>query len=142
MKKLSEQNLHFRTGKFLLTQLLAAGEFSIVVMTSGHVVEYLKRQGAPLEWVATEPIITTLMPIMVASHAPHPNAAKLFVDYVLSKEGQEIIRSVNRIPLRPEVPPDPPRLIKGLKFLKPNPSWTGMEYNELYREVFHKRGAK
>lgn len=139
MKKLSRQNIQFRTGKTLLTQLLAAGEFSIAVLTNGDIVEALKRNGAAVEWVGIEPVITTLMPLMVAAHAPHPNAAMLFVDYVLSKEGQEIIRSVNRIPIRPDVLPNPPRLIQGLKLLHSDPAWSGKEYVQLYREIFSKK---
>jgi iron(III) transport system substrate-binding protein len=34
----------------------------------------------------------------VAKNAPHPNAALLFVDFMLSLEGQQLIKKVNRVP--------------------------------------------
>ncbi len=142
MKKLVQQDVQFRTGKTLLTQLLAAGEFSIAVVTNGDIVELLRRNGATIEWVGLEPVVSVLMPVMVANHAPHPHGAMLFVDFVLSREGQEIIRSVNRIPLRPDVPPNPPRLPQGLKLLPSDPSWSGKEYTQLYRGIVSRKGGK
>jgi hypothetical protein len=44
----------------------------------------------------------------------HPNAARLFNDFILSKEGQEMLRGMQRIPVRKDVEPDPPRLFRGL----------------------------
>ena len=142
MKKLSQQNMQFRVGKAIITQLLAAGEFPIAVTTNSNLALEGKRAGANIEWVNIEPVLTSLMPVMVAAHAPHPNAAMLFVDFVLSKEGQEVFRSINRIPLRPGVPPDPPRLIQGLKLLPMDPSWSGKEYYQLWRQIFSIRVSK
>ena len=53
--------------------------------------------------------------------APHPNAARLFYDYILSKEGQEQLRGYQRIPVRKDVEPDPPRLFRGFKYVIENP---------------------
>jgi iron(III) transport system substrate-binding protein len=39
--------------------------------------------------------------------APHPNAAKLFYDFVLSKDGQAIIERIGYGAVRPDVPADP-----------------------------------
>ena len=36
--------------------------------------------------------------------APHPNAARLFVDFTLSKDGQEIFQKAGYLPARPDVP--------------------------------------
>jgi iron(III) transport system substrate-binding protein len=36
--------------------------------------------------------------IGVAGHAPHPHAALLFVDFVLSPEGQRLFESMGRVP--------------------------------------------
>ncbi len=144
MKKLAGQDIQFRTGKTLLTQLLSAGEFSIGVGLNGHQVEKLKGDGAPIGWVAIEPVVTLISPIMVMANAPHPNAAKLFMDFVLSLEGQKIVRSFNRIPVRPDVLPDPPRLTQGVKLTPLDPSFVENmeEYNRLYRDIFLKRADR
>ncbi len=117
MIKLSAQDPRLRKGHTLNTLLLAAGEFPIAVNVFGHRVEKMKAKGAPIEWVATKRTITRLNPVGVAAHAAHPNAAKLFVNFVLSKKGQMIIRDFRRIPSRSDVEPNPPRLIRGLKLV-------------------------
>lgn len=43
-------------------------------------------------------IITAINALGVVSTAPHPNAVKLFNDFVISKEGAKVYRSVCRIP--------------------------------------------
>ena len=58
---------------------------------------------------------------MLAAKAPHPNAARLFYDFVLSKEGQEMLRGFQRIPVHKDVEPDPPRLFRGFKIAVEDP---------------------
>jgi iron(III) transport system substrate-binding protein len=49
----------------------------------------MKKAGAPVEWIKTaDPIFVTLSPVAVAAKARHPNAAKLLMDFILSKEAQ------------------------------------------------------
>ena len=78
-------------------------------------------RGAPVDWIALEPAVTQVNPAMIGSKAPHPNAARLFYDYILSKEGQEQLRGYQRIPVRKDVEPDPPRLFRGFKYVIENP---------------------
>ena len=40
-------------------------------------------------------------PIGLVRNAPHPNAAKLFLEYMLSPEGQTVFRDANYIPAEP-----------------------------------------
>jgi iron(III) transport system substrate-binding protein len=77
----------------------------------------MKRKGAPVDWVALEFVIASPEPVSVAARAPHPNAARLFIDFLLSKEAQSLMRERRRIPSRPDVPPDPPELTRGLKLI-------------------------
>jgi iron(III) transport system substrate-binding protein len=140
MKKLAQQDLIIRSGHSLLTQLLIAGEFPIYLDGFGSNIEKFKAQGAPIDWVALEPVIVSLNPVGMAINAPHPNSARLLVDFLLSKEGQEVGRSVAKIPARPEVEPPYPRLTKGLK-LFPVPLSVADRYGEIvkeFREIFLK----
>jgi ABC-type Fe3+ transport system substrate-binding protein len=66
----------------------------------------MKKQGAPVDWVGLEPAIVALHPISVVERAPHPNAAKLFIDYVLSEEGQRLFARRGREPARPGIRPE------------------------------------
>ena len=104
MKKLGAQEFKLYAGLTILTSLLAAGEFPLVLNTYLHNVEDVRRKGAPVDWVAQDPVFTKFQPIGVGSKAAHPNAAKLFVDFMLSEEGQRIIASFGRLPTRRGVP--------------------------------------
>lgn len=115
MKKLAAQKPNFRRGHTLMVQLLAAGEFPVNVIAYGYQVEYMKAQGATVDWSADEPVTITGGAGSLAKHAPHPEAAKLFLDVLLSKEAQEEITKFNRVATRVDVPPNPPRLVQGLK---------------------------
>lgn len=141
MKRLTQQELIIRGGHSLLTQLLIAGEFPIYLDGFGSNIEKFKSQGAPVDWVALEPVIVSLNPVGLAVNAPHPNAARLMLDFLLSKEGQEVGSSVAKIPARLEVEPPYPRLTKGLK-LFPVPAAVADRYGEIvkeFRELFLKQ---
>jgi ABC-type Fe3+ transport system substrate-binding protein len=140
LKKLAQQDLVIRSGHSLLTQLLIGGEFPVYLDGFGSNIENFKAQGAPIDWVALEPVVVSLNPVGMAVNAPHPNAARLLVDFLLSHEGQEIGRSVGKLPARPGVEPPYPGLTKGLK-LFPVPVAVADRYGEIvkeFRELFLK----
>jgi iron(III) transport system substrate-binding protein len=136
MKALAKQDLQLRSGQTLIAQLMAAGEFHMG-MALAHRIEKMKEQGAPVEWVTTlDPVTVSLHPIAVAAKAPHPNAAKLFIDFVLSKEGQQLVLAIGRTPSRPGT--DTKMQAKNLK-LFPIPPELGEQYNKYqkeFREIF------
>ena len=80
-------------------------------------------------------------PAMIAAKAPHPNAARLFADFILSKEGQEMLRHFQRIPVRKDVEPDPPRLFRGFKRVLESPEGYKNfdETVKLYLDIFKLR---
>jgi ABC-type Fe3+ transport system substrate-binding protein len=137
MKKLSAQKPLFRDSESIITQLLAAGE-SPLGLTYLHQVGSMKRKGAPVDWIRTaQPIVTGLKPISLSAKAAHPNAGKLFIDFVLSKEGQELIRSFNRISGRLDVASE---VTEGTKLYPAEPRW-GDDYSkhvEEFRSIFLK----
>jgi iron(III) transport system substrate-binding protein len=105
MKRLATQAIHFRSGNTLLANLLAAGEFSMLINARPESTDELKQKGAPVEWVAPRPTTANVLPIAVAKNARHPNAAKLFMDYMLSEEGQKTLSAGGRTPASPTLPP-------------------------------------
>ncbi len=91
LRKLAAQEIQFRTGHTLLQTLVAAGERAVVVVAFANGVDRLKKESAPIEWISAEPVIGLTFGLAVVKDAPHPNAARLFNDYLLSREGQEAI---------------------------------------------------
>ena len=136
MRALAKQDIQLRNGQTLIAQLMAAGEFS-VAMVLAHRIEKMKEQGAPVAWVTTlDPVTVSLHPIGIAAKASHPNAAKLFVDFILSKDGQQLLLSIERTPARPGI--DTKMEARKLK-LFPMPPELGERYEQFqkeFREIF------
>jgi len=137
MRELAKQT-ELRTGRNLLAQLVAAGEFKGALSGYSQTFEAMKPAGAPVDWVYLNPVFANIHPTGIAAKAPHPNAARLFIDFVLSKRGQEVIRGMNRIPDRIDTPPDQARLTENIK-----PAFAPAEvldnferYAKLFHEIF------
>ncbi|HKA34277.1 MAG TPA: extracellular solute-binding protein [Candidatus Binatia bacterium] len=97
MRRIALQNPQIRRGHTLLGQLMAAGEFALTPTLRVHEAESLKSKGAPIEWHAIEPLAPNPpVCVMLPKSAPRPNAAKVFIDYILSRAGQEIFRQMGR----------------------------------------------
>jgi iron(III) transport system substrate-binding protein len=113
MRALARQQPQLRNGRTLLAQLVAAGEVNSALAAYSQNFENLKRDGAPVDWVPLDPVYGNLNPMGLSARAPHPSAGKLFIDFVLSKGGQETIRAQRRVPDRVDVLADPPKLAQG-----------------------------
>jgi iron(III) transport system substrate-binding protein len=98
MKKLAAQEPSLRKGHILLAQLIASGEIPVGLTLYQANVLSLKRKGAPIDFVPVQPVVARPQGIGVAKEAPHPNAALLFADFVLSPEGQKLYESMGRVP--------------------------------------------
>lgn len=104
-KTLAAQQPGVRDGHNLTAQLLAAGEYHVVTNTYAHIAARIKSQGGPVQHVFDEPVITYVHPIALAKGAPHPNAGKLLVNFILSAEGQRMLRDQGRIPSHRDIDP-------------------------------------
>jgi iron(III) transport system substrate-binding protein len=97
-ERLAAARPEIRSGHTLLAELVASGE--VLMAPDAHIqgVERLKKRGAPVEWKPLQPAFGQPSSVGVTRRAPHPHAALLFADFILSREGQEIIKSRNRVP--------------------------------------------
>ena len=64
-----------------------------------------------MDWLRLSP--ATVNPALLGQpkNAPHPNAGLLYIEFMLSAEGQQILQKANYLPARPDVPPLTPDLI-------------------------------
>jgi iron(III) transport system substrate-binding protein len=117
---------------------LAAKEFGLAV-TLDYLVAGLVKKGAPLEIVwPEEGAISVPSPIAITKASKNPEGAKAFVDYVLSKEGQEFLVKQEVIPVRGDVkPPKGQPAANQIKFL-PIPYEWAAENAAALRERFEK----
>ena len=100
MRKLAALQPALRKGHVLLASLVAAGDVPVGLAMYNSNIETLKRKGAPIDYVPVQPVVARPQGIGVAKNAPHPNAAQLFNDYVLSPEGQQLFESMGRTPAK------------------------------------------
>jgi iron(III) transport system substrate-binding protein len=98
-RRLSAMKPQIRSGHTLMTELVAAGDIPIVLTLYNQAVDKMKDRGAPIAWKALPPAFGRADGIGIAKQAPHPHAALLFVDFVLSPEGQRIIKAASRVPV-------------------------------------------
>ena len=105
LKALAALQPGVRDGHNITAQLLAAGEFHAVTNTYAHIAARIKGQGGPVQYVFDEPVITYVHPITLMKGAPHPNAGKLLMSFILSVEGQRMLRDQGRIPSHPDIDP-------------------------------------
>ena len=117
-EKLKQQRPSARHGQSNAVEMMSAGEIPLFIDVYNYLVEQKKKDGAPVDWIPLEPVMAKTNALAVADKSAHPNAAKLFVNYVLSVEGQGFSSSRNMIPAHPQVEANPPSLSRGFKFLK------------------------
>jgi iron(III) transport system substrate-binding protein len=97
-RRLADSRPQLRTGHTLMAELLASGEIPLAATVYNHNVERLTKKGAPVKWKPLSPTFGRPNGIGVARNAPHPHAGLLFTDFMLSREGQELLKQRNRVP--------------------------------------------
>ena len=138
MEKLAAQNAQVMAGNTNLLNLLAAGEFAIMAGVYEYSVDNLKTKGAPVDWIGLEPVITYTVAASLPSQPPHPFAAKLFIEWLLTKEGQEVINQYGRVPIRDDIDSKYGKILKQHKLLMTDVdlSQREVEVNEMIRKLF------
>jgi len=87
-----------------------AGEYAIGLEMNNTHAAISAAQGAPVKWVPLNPVSETVQVAGLVKGAPHPNAAKLFLDFMISRPGQEIFRDNDYLPMHPDVQAKIPEL--------------------------------
>lgn len=137
-RRLAEQKINFRKGYTLISELVSAGEFPVAVSLYQHRVDEYLVKGAPLQWIAPNPLVGgDPNKISLLKNAPRPNAAKIFIDYMLSLEGQKLLQDKGRSPGRIGLGPRNPRL-KGAKIFtfrvgREEYEELGKDFNKLFQ---------
>lgn len=139
MQRLGEQNISHQRGRRLMTQLVAAGEFDMAVETNLNSVLSLSRQGAPLSFAPIQPYFLSPSLVFMSANAPRPHTGALFIDYLLSEEGQKIIVTTNRMPAHAKVKSPESQLLERQDVRMPDILDIGRRYQAIgnrYREIF------
>jgi iron(III) transport system substrate-binding protein len=96
-RRLGDNGVAVRTGHTHSTGRVIAGEIPLMLGVYSHDVDRMKVKGAPVDWIVLPPAVILPSAVAVSRRAPHPNAAALFYDYMLT-EGQRFYTEVHRVP--------------------------------------------
>ncbi len=143
MRALAQQKPQFQGSKTLMMQLLCAGEVALAFPVNFNQANEAVKKGCPADWVVIEP--QTQRPpfvIAMAQNAPHPAAAKVLIDFLLSKEAQKFMQeNIFRQSPRADVEPSGDLTkLKGVRVWKSD--WNGIfknhdAYRDAYRKIFN-----
>jgi iron(III) transport system substrate-binding protein len=141
LEGLKRQEVRLVQGRALLTELLTGGEIAILVNNFLQNAIEAKRKGSPVEMLALDPVVSAAGLVGINKLAPHGNAARLFVDFVLSKEGQELIVKTDRSSVRKDVAGNPIDMIKNVRII-PSDLNLGKTYVQIRDEFRELLGIK
>lgn len=91
LAKLSRQELSYRRGGTLTTQVVSSGEYPVGIAINGETSAAIREKGAPLGFQVLTPKIVKPEGLFLAKNAPHPHAALLFAEWLLSEEAQNFL---------------------------------------------------
>ncbi|HUD85252.1 MAG TPA: extracellular solute-binding protein [Xanthobacteraceae bacterium] len=97
------------TNRAILDQVIL-GQYAIALSIFNHHAVLSAQKGAPVAWLKVEPIPAPFHCIGLVKNAPHPNAARLLIDFLLSEEGQQTFADVGYLPALPSVPAKTPEV--------------------------------
>ena len=143
LRKLAKQRIiSLQTSDRAVLDQVIAGEYAMALAMTNHNVEISRKDGAPVAWLPLEPTIIFSEQMGVTTLGPHPNAGLLFLEFTLSREGQELFRKAGYIPARSDVLPLNPKLLpaaNGLKTRIATPEIVEKNrkhWDDLYRQLF------
>ncbi|WP_431285809.1 ABC transporter substrate-binding protein [Humitalea sp. 24SJ18S-53] len=128
--------------RVVLNQCIS-GQYPLVLSIYNYHASISMAQGAPVAWLKLDPTVFTFGTIGLMKAAPNPNAARLFLDFVLSEAGQRLHADAGYIPAHPAVAATNPglkpdaghfdtTLVSPDQFAANEGKWIG-----IWRELFH-----
>jgi ABC-type Fe3+ transport system substrate-binding protein len=119
----------------VLDQVIA-GEFAIALQIFNHHAVISGKEGAPVQWIPMEPATGVLSVVAIPKNAPHPNAAKLFEEFLISPDAAYLPADPNFEAQDPKLKPEGGKFRS--RFFTPEetseklPRWKRV-YDEIFR---------
>lgn len=107
LEKLRTQNIvNFGAGNpRTLVDRVIAGEYPIALQIFAHHPLISAGKGAPVAAQLLPPVASAPGTLVIPKGSRNPHAALLLMDFLLSKEGQQILAAAEYLPVRPDVDP-------------------------------------
>ena len=98
-------------GHLAMARAVGAGEYALALNQFVNLSENVKIAGSPIEVFALDPVALFFGEVGISALAPHPNAARLAANFILSQEAQAFLAKFGRIPTRKDVASNPPGIV-------------------------------
>jgi len=101
VRKMGQQKIFFGRTNDLVQSMLLRGEYGIHIAGTEERAESDAEKGAPLKFIKPrDGAFYTRIGFSMVKNAPHPNATKLYMDFVLSEKGQRLLGETGYIAIR------------------------------------------
>ena len=130
-------------GHLALARSVGSGEYWLALNNYASLTVNVQLSGAPIDFWALDPVALFFGSVGVSSQAPHPKAALLGANFLLSREAEQFLTKRGRMPTRPDVPVNPAQMndvLKGRKIIatifagEEQKKWQG-----LFKDIFKPR---
>jgi iron(III) transport system substrate-binding protein len=138
LKRLADQQPVMARASIMAVDSLHTGNVAVVIARAPVIQGYKTKLGSPIGWIPLEPTVAQIDAVMLSAQSPHPNAARLFVDFILSKEGQNGLAGVQQIPVRRDMEAQSNAVFQGQRWFveRPDRHVNFQETVKLFREIF------
>jgi len=138
LKRLADQQPVMAHASITAVDSLHTGNVAMVIARAPVIQGYKKKLQSPIDWIFLEPIVAQIDAVMLSSRSPHPIGARLFVDFVLSKEGQSALAGIQQIPVRRNMEPSSQPAFRGHRWFveRPDKHVNFQETVRQFREIF------
>jgi iron(III) transport system substrate-binding protein len=105
LRKLGQQDIRiYEVSARAVANLVISGEVPLSPAIFNSHVANSRKHGGHIAWRALGGVYPTTDGAVIAAHAPHPFSAMLFIDFVLSKDGQKIFQNLGYSSARNDMP--------------------------------------
>ena len=105
LKALAKQNVvNVEASSRAILDQVIAGEYPMGLMMFNNHTVISARKGAPSDWSPLEPVPVAFDSLGIMKDAPHPNAARLLVEFLLSDDGQTVLKDADYLPANAKIP--------------------------------------
>jgi iron(III) transport system substrate-binding protein len=102
-------------GHLVIARSVGSGEYAVALNNYVGLTINVMLSGAPTDFWPLDPVGLAFGSVGVASQAPHPKAAQLAANFMLSREGESFLTKRGRLPTRTDVETNPPGVIDRLQ---------------------------
>jgi iron(III) transport system substrate-binding protein len=130
-------------GHLALARSVGAGEYWLALNNYASLTVNVQLSGAAIDFWALDPVALFFGSVGVSAQAPHPKAALLGANFMLSREAEQFLAKRGRMPTRADVQVNPADVSERLKERKiiatifageEQKKWQG-----LFKEIFKPR---